>query len=167
MNQTAAAMACAAAASAMLFAAATGCGSGADPSGHPSRAPARSSPVGSTLRLAETMAGVGVKVSGPPPTPATSSACIKRWNSSTNADSRRSVLEALAAPRSALVLIGTATDYFDADQRCVVWIASRHEPSTAIVFVERAPNVFANAGAGSRLLVPPDLPVDTQGRIAA
>ena len=164
------AIACIVASLGVLVAASPGCGIGDAPKERAGGAASRSTdtpPAGSIQKVAETLVGVGVPHSdGPPLTPATPSACIKLWNSSANAGTRRSVLEDSPTPRRALVRIGRPGDYFGAAGRCVVWITGQ-QPDTATVFLERAPGAFLHAGDGSGLIVTPDLALDARGRIAA
>ncbi len=171
--------------SATLSAAAGGCGADASAS-RPGSDAAASTPSGSRLadtatagerggpplegtteRPAATVAGVGLVSDGPPPAPATSAACIERWNGSANTVGRRAALTGVVSPQGALVRIGKRTDYFDAVGRCVVWIVAAGQPNFAIVLAERAAGVFQPRGGASRLLVEPDLAVDGDGRIVA
>lgn len=97
-----------------------------------------------------TIAGVGVRLSGPPPKSSTPTACAHRWNEAANTSERVAATNRAPSPNGALVQTAGRGGYFDHEAgRCLVWLITR--PSRAVAFVETAPGRFsfiANVAAG-------------------
>ena len=121
--------------------AAMGCNSGPQPTARETGSPAT------------TLAGVLVETSGPPPTPRTPAACIRRWNAAANADARRAGQQRVPQPAAAIVRIAGPHGYFgEYSGRCLIYLVA---DGNAAVFVESAPERFAfTAGAAGVRTVP-------------
>jgi hypothetical protein len=111
---------------------------------------------------ATTLAGVGVKHSGPPPTPDTPTACASRWNGAANTSGRATAKQKAAKADAAIVESARRGGYFSEDAgRCLVWLIT---PSKgAVVFVESAPGKFVfTADASGYFTANADLRQDGQ-----
>lgn len=88
-----------------------------------------------------TIAGVGVKTSGLPPKPNTSTACSHRWNGAANASGREAAKHRAPKADGARVQTATRSGYFSEDAgRCLIYVITPHKSS--VVFIETEPGRF-------------------------
>ena len=107
-----------------------GCGSGAKQTAHYTTTPTT------------TIAGVGVKTSGPPPKPTTLTACAGRWNAAANTSGRTAAKQQAPKAIAARIEKARRSGYFHEDAgRCLIYLIT--PPKSAAVFVETAPGRFA------------------------
>jgi hypothetical protein len=129
-----------------------GCGSGAKGTTHHAEAPAT------------TIAGVGLMMSDPPPTPSTPLACVRRWNAAGNAGGRAAAKRREPKADRALVRAAGSSGYFgDYSGRCLIYLVARQR---AAVFVETAVGKYQfTAGASGRFSSNADLARGTRLRL--
>lgn len=90
---------------------------------------------------ANTVAGVGIALHGPPPLPNTAPACVRRWNGPANSSARAAAMRRAPKANAALVRTAGSTGYFrDAAGRCAVYLIA--PPRSAVVSVEAARGRF-------------------------
>jgi hypothetical protein len=96
---------------------------------------------GSGANQATTIAGVGVKTTGPPPRPSTPTACTNRWNAPANAGGRAAANHQAPKADAALVRTAGTSGYFREEAgRCLIYLVTPSK--SALVFVEAAPGRF-------------------------
>src|SRR5436305_2176242 len=106
-----------------------GCGSGAKPTAHYTTTPPT------------TIAGVGVKTSGPRPKPTTLTACAHRWNGPADTSGRAAAKQHPPKADSALIRTAGRGGYFrEYAGRCLIYLIT--PPKGAVVFVEATRGKF-------------------------